>query len=46
MIARERREWELADLTLCGSEYVTETLAEAGVSTATPRCTESRYSPR
>ena len=31
LIARERREWELADLILCGSEYVAVTLAEVGV---------------
>ncbi len=31
LIARERREWKLADIILCGSEYVTNTLAEVGV---------------
>ena len=44
MIARERREWELADLILCGSEYVTETLAEAGVDSTKCRVVRWGYS--
>ncbi len=31
MIQRERREWELADIILCGSEYVATSLAQVGV---------------
>lgn len=44
MIARERREWELADLILCGSEYVAATLAEVGVDRAKCRVVRWGYS--
>lgn len=44
MIARERREWKLADLILCGSEYVAHTLAEAGVDASKCRVVRWGYS--
>ncbi|MFO1006823.1 MAG: glycosyltransferase family 4 protein [Planctomycetaceae bacterium] len=44
MIARERREWKLADLILCGSEYVAETLVEAGVESSKCRVVRWGYS--
>lgn len=44
LIARERREWELADLILCGSEYVAESLAEVGVQTSKCRVVRWGYS--
>ncbi len=44
LIARERREWELADLILCGSEYVADTLAEVGVPASKCRVVRWGYS--
>ncbi len=44
LIARERREWELADLILCGSEYVIDSLAEVGVPRAKCRVLRWGYS--
>lgn len=44
LISRERREWSLADLILCGSEYVAETLAEVGVDRSKCRVARWGYS--
>lgn len=44
LIARERREWELADLILCGSDYVADSLAEVGVETSKCRVVRWGYS--
>ena len=44
LIARERREWELADLILCGSEYVQESLTEVGVEKSKCRVVRWGYS--
>ncbi len=44
LISRERREWELADLILCGSEYVADSLAEVGVDPSKCRVARWGYS--
>ncbi len=44
LIARERREWELADLILRGSEYVADSLAEVGVPASKCRVVRWGYS--
>ncbi len=44
LIARERCEWELADLILCGSEYVVDSLAEVGVPASKCRVVRWGYS--
>ncbi len=44
LISREHREWELADLILCGSEYVSDSLAEVGVPVTKCRVVRWGYS--
>ena len=41
LIRRERAEWKLADLILCGSEYVLESLVEVGVERT--KCQVARW---
>lgn len=41
LIQRERAEWKLADLILCGSEYVLDALVEVGVERA--KCHVARW---
>jgi glycosyltransferase involved in cell wall biosynthesis len=44
LIVRERAEWSLADMILCGSEYVLESLVEAGVDRTKCRVARWGYS--